>query len=99
MQKSYKYAIIIGVILLLAIGVYFYNNMAKTNSGSNGSSSGKDIVVLETNKGNIEIELNGEKAPITVENFLKYANDGFYDGTVFHRVIAGFMVQGGGFTA
>ncbi len=48
--------------------------------------------------GDIKIALNAEKAPLTVENFIKYVKDGFYDGTVFHRVIDGFMVQGGGFT-
>jgi len=55
-------------------------------------------VKLETNYGNIIIELNAEKAPITVANFLSYVNDGFYDGTIFHRVIKDFMIQGGGFT-
>ena len=58
----------------------------------------KQIVVLETSKGNIEIELNQEKAPITVANFISYVNEGFYNGIVFHRVMNGFMVQGGGFT-
>jgi peptidyl-prolyl cis-trans isomerase B (cyclophilin B) len=47
--------------------------------------------------GDIRIELDAEKAPATVENFLKYVRDGFYDGTIFHRVIKGFMIQGGGF--
>ena len=56
------------------------------------------IVVIETNMGNIEVELNSEKAPITVENFLKYVDDGFYENTIFHRVIEDFMIQGGGFT-
>jgi peptidyl-prolyl cis-trans isomerase B (cyclophilin B) len=55
-------------------------------------------VKLETNYGVIVIELNAEKAPDTVANFLSYVNDGFYDGTIFHRVIKDFMVQGGGFT-
>lgn len=55
-------------------------------------------VRLETSMGNIDIELNQEKAPISVENFLKYVDDGFYDGTIFHRVIPNFMIQGGGFT-
>ena len=54
-------------------------------------------VTLETSHGNIVIELNDEKAPETVKNFLNYVNDGFYDGTIFHRVIPNFMVQGGGF--
>jgi len=56
-------------------------------------------VLLETSKGNITIELNREKAPITVKNFLGYVKDGFYDGLIFHRVIKDFMVQGGGFDA
>jgi len=56
------------------------------------------VVVFETNMGNFEITLNEEKAPITVANFLKYIDDGFYSGTIFHRVIRGFMIQGGGMT-
>ena len=55
------------------------------------------VVVMETNKGTIKIELWQDKAPVTVENFLRYTNDGYYDGLIFHRVISGFMVQGGGF--
>jgi len=55
-------------------------------------------IVLETTKGNIEIQLDAQKAPVTVKNILQYAESGFYDGTVFHRVIPGFMIQGGGFT-
>ena len=54
-------------------------------------------VLLTTSLGEIELELEAEKAPISVENFLGYVDSGFYDGTVFHRVIPGFMVQGGGF--
>lgn len=55
------------------------------------------MVKLQTNFGDITIELNAEKAPITVANFLQYVDSGFYDSTIFHRVINGFMVQGGGF--
>lgn len=54
-------------------------------------------VILNTNHGPITIELDDEHAPKTVENFLSYANEGFYNNTVFHRVINGFMIQGGGF--
>jgi peptidyl-prolyl cis-trans isomerase A (cyclophilin A) len=54
-------------------------------------------VVIETSMGKIEVELNAEKAPISVENFLNYVEMGFYDGTIFHRVINNFMVQGGGY--
>jgi peptidyl-prolyl cis-trans isomerase A (cyclophilin A) len=59
-------------------------------------SQEKPVVVLTTSLGSIEIELYPDEAPITVENFLGYVDDGFYDGTVFHRVIPDFMVQGGG---
>ena len=52
-------------------------------------------VELNTNKGRIVLELNAKKAPITVANFLEYVRDGFYDGVIFHRVIDGFMIQGG----
>jgi peptidyl-prolyl cis-trans isomerase B (cyclophilin B) len=55
-------------------------------------------VALETSKGKIVVELYADKAPQTVENFLTYVYAGFYDGTIFHRVIPGFMIQGGGFT-
>jgi len=56
-------------------------------------------VKLTTSKGDITIELNEEKAPVTSANFLRYVNDGFYAGTIFHRVIPGFMIQGGGMTS
>lgn len=58
----------------------------------------KPHVLLTTSLGEIEIELESEKAPISVENFLGYVESGFYDNTVFHRVIPGFMIQGGGFS-
>jgi peptidyl-prolyl cis-trans isomerase B (cyclophilin B) len=57
---------------------------------------GTTNVVMETSMGTITLELNEDKAPITVKNFLAYVDDGFYDGTIFHRVIPDFMVQGGG---
>ena len=53
---------------------------------------------VKTSQGTLTIELYQDKAPKTVENFLQYAKDGFFNGTVFHRVIPGFMIQGGGFT-
>jgi len=58
----------------------------------------KEVVVLVTTKGNIEIELDREHAPTTVENFLTYVKAGFYNGTVFHRVVKGFVIQAGGYT-
>jgi cyclophilin family peptidyl-prolyl cis-trans isomerase len=61
--------------------------------------AGNPVVVLETSMGDITIELLQDRAPASVENFLQYVKDGHYNGTVFHRVIRGFMVQGGGMTA
>ncbi len=57
------------------------------------------MITLSTNLGNIVLELDADKAPITVKNFLSYAKNGYYNDTVFHRVIDGFMIQGGGFEA
>ncbi len=57
------------------------------------------MITLKTNLGDIKLKLDFEKAPITAENFVKYAKEGFYDGTIFHRVIKGFMAQGGGFAS
>lgn len=57
------------------------------------------MITLHTNLGDIKIELNYEKAPITAENFLNYCQSGFYNNTIFHRVIDGFMIQGGGMEA
>lgn len=71
---------------------------AGDSSNSNqGNTMSNPQVKLLTNKGEILIELDAEKAPKTVENFLGYVKDGFYDGTIFHRVINNFMIQGGGF--
>lgn len=55
------------------------------------------MIIIHTNYGPIKVELEAEKAPKTVENFLAYAKEGFYDGTIFHRVVENFVIQGGGF--
>ena len=57
------------------------------------------MITFTTNYGDIEIELNMAQAPVSAKNFLKYCQEGFFEGTIFHRVIKGFMIQGGGFTA
>jgi cyclophilin family peptidyl-prolyl cis-trans isomerase len=56
-------------------------------------------VVMKTNKGDVVMELDHKMAPKSVENFMSYVNENYYDGTIFHRVISGFMIQGGGFTS
>src|SRR5436309_7479205 len=62
------------------------------------AGKGNPMVVLSTSQGDIKVELYPDKAPITVKNFLDYVKAGYYDGTIFHRVIPGFMIQGGGLT-
>ena len=66
--------------------------------GASGTAAAHPRVALDTSKGKIVIELYPDKAPKTVANFLQYVKSGHYDGVIFHRVIPGFMVQGGGFT-
>ena len=68
-------------------------------AGVNARAQEKPVVVIETSLGSISVELDPEKAPISVENFLTYVDEGFYSGTIFHRVIKNFMIQGGGMTA
>ncbi len=70
----------------------------KENIERNMMNSETNLVKLQTSMGNIVLELNPQAAPVTVKNFLEYVKEGFYDGTIFHRVIPGFMIQGGGFT-
>ncbi len=72
---------------------------AMVAAGVMGEDGANPRVVLETSKGLIVLELDPDRAPVTVENFLAYVDAGFYDGTIFHRVIPNFMNQGGGFTA
>ncbi|QHB34324.1 peptidylprolyl isomerase A [Yersinia canariae] len=62
-------------------------------------AAGEPHVLLTTSAGNIELELNSQKAPVSTQNFVDYVNNGYYNNTIFHRVIPGFMIQGGGFTA
>jgi cyclophilin family peptidyl-prolyl cis-trans isomerase len=64
----------------------------------NLSAADNPTAVISTSMGDIKLELYADKAPVSVENFINYANSGFYDGTIFHRVISHFMIQGGGFT-
>ncbi|UCH23224.1 MAG: peptidyl-prolyl cis-trans isomerase [Deltaproteobacteria bacterium] len=72
--------------------------VAGTTNAAESSAAGPQVV-LETSKGDIVIELFTSKAPLTVDNFLSYVDDKFYNGTIFHRVIPNFMIQGGGFTS
>jgi peptidyl-prolyl cis-trans isomerase A (cyclophilin A) len=67
-------------------------------SSSPQPAPGNPVVVVETSAGSITIELFKDKAPVSVENFLQYVRDGFYPGTIFHRVVPGYVIQGGGFT-
>ena len=80
------------IVLILLIGVCSVNKIVAEEKQEE-----KVIVLMKTSLGEIELELNPGKAPITVENFVKYVKDGFYDGLLFHRVINNFMIQGGGF--
>src|SRR5438128_2130142 len=86
---------------LFALGACAINEPSKGGGGGGGKGedpSDKDnpVVVMETSMGTVKMELFAKKAPISVENFLKYVDSKHYDGLIFHRVIAGFMVQGGG---
>ena len=95
---------ILALALFAAVGAPALRSQAaesqsKTKTEGKKMTAGKNpMVKMETSLGDVEIELNQEKAPISVANFLKYVDDGFFNGTIFHRVINNFMIQGGGFT-
>jgi cyclophilin family peptidyl-prolyl cis-trans isomerase len=85
-------------ITLLSVVVLGLGACLSLSSVAGQDSTQKPVVVLDTSLGAITLELYPDKAPITVENFLKYVDEGFYDNLIFHRVMPGFMVQGGGMT-
>lgn len=83
--------------LILAVTVGILPASAFSEEDNNAKDTGMVTVNMETSAGTIKLELDGKMAPLTVENFVAYAKAGHYDGTIFHRVIPGFMIQGGGF--
>ena len=85
----------ISLLLTMSLMITF-NNFA-TSKDETDMQGKHPIVILKTSKGEIKLELYEDKAPISVKNFLQYVNEGFYNHTIFHRVINGFMIQGGGF--
>jgi peptidyl-prolyl cis-trans isomerase B (cyclophilin B) len=86
-RTSGVYLVVVAALVLLPFGCKSEKNKYK----------GRTIVKLETSKGDIVIEVNETAAPVTAANFMKYVQEGFYDGTIFHRVKPNFMIQGGGF--
>jgi cyclophilin family peptidyl-prolyl cis-trans isomerase len=92
------------LIFALAIGLTGCGGSTTTTQAGGATANGVNMsanpkILIETTKGNVTVELDAQAAPKTVENILAYVNSGFYNGTIFHRVIPGFMVQGGGMTA
>ena len=86
-NKFWLYGLLSVALLVCGCGEIMKKEMAEPK-----------MVKLQTSMGDIVIELNEQAAPVTVKNFLRYVNEGFYDETIFHRVIYNFMIQGGGFT-
>lgn len=87
-------------VIMLVLAVVAMTGVESTFAAEKGmTETTRAIVIMETSEGMIKIELWPAKAPMTVKNFWRYADEGFYDETIFHRVIDNFMLQGGGFTA
>lgn len=96
-----KKILLILVIALITGNIFAENNQInekKVNVENEQTQADTINIIMHTNKGNISLELYRDKAPITVENFITYINEDFFDGLIFHRVISNFMIQGGGFT-
>jgi peptidyl-prolyl cis-trans isomerase B (cyclophilin B) len=84
-------------LLFATLGLALAGNTATADSSHPAHKGKHSMVKLHTNMGTITLELDDQKAPVTVKNFLEYVNSGFYNNTIFHRVIDNFMIQGGGF--
>ena len=97
-----KRLMLVGLLTVLAVGLAAAADETKKGpapAAPSAKGKGKKVVVqIETSLGNIKAELYPDKAPKTVANFEEYMKAGFYDGTIFHRVVPGFVIQGGGFT-
>jgi cyclophilin family peptidyl-prolyl cis-trans isomerase len=98
-MKLIRVAATLAVTLLLGGAALRAVESDDNKGAASGEKGTNPVVLMQTNKGAIKIELDQEKAPISVRNFLDYVKAGHYDGTIFHRVIPGFMIQGGGFDA
>jgi cyclophilin family peptidyl-prolyl cis-trans isomerase len=100
-KKFFTNIKITGILLIIIVIIIFSAVILFIGSDSNNDNNvvndEKTIAIIETSMGTIEVELFKDMAPITCENFIKYVNDGFYNGLVFHRVIDNFVIQGGGF--
>lgn len=95
-KKQKKLQIFLGVlILLIIVGAFIYTWGPKPDMPKTQPASRNRIAVIVTNMGTMEFELHEDKVPITASNFISLANQGFYDGIIFHRVVKGFVIQGG----
>lgn len=92
LRRVFKYCLTSGLLILAGA-------LTAAPAWAEETGNGAPVVKLETNMGDIEIALNPEKAPETVKNFLAYVDEGFYDNTIFHRIVPGFVIQGGGLEA
>ena len=95
---SYRTALLLPVVLLALMGFQTKPDSQPGSQPSAEAAEGLVYVVIRTDKGDIFAELDGKKAPKTVKNFVEYTEQEFYDGTIWHRVMEGFMIQGGGLT-
>jgi peptidyl-prolyl cis-trans isomerase A (cyclophilin A) len=85
------------IFSICALSLFIFGGSVQTARAEQAAKN--PVVLVETSMGNVKIRLDPQKAPISVQNFIDYVKGGFYKGTIFHRVIPGFMIQGGGFTA
>ena len=101
-RRPWQAATVLGLVIAIAslggaLGIALLGGAQPAAAQGAAAKGERPVVTLTTSLGVIELELDPEKAPITVKNFLEYVDAGFFDGTIFHRVIPGFMIQGGGF--
>ena len=97
-SRKWMYIAVVVIIIVIAAGAYAVLRNSSTNTPkNNGTSTANPVAVFDTTLGTFKVELYKDKMPTTVNNFVKLVNDGFYNGLIFHRIGANFMIQGGGY--
>jgi len=96
-SRKWMYIAVVLIVIVIAAGAYaVLRNSSSNTPKNNGTPTGNPIAVFDTTLGTFKVELYKDKMPTTVNNFVKLVNDGFYNGLIFHRIGANFMIQGGG---
>jgi cyclophilin family peptidyl-prolyl cis-trans isomerase len=96
-SRKWLYVALVLIVIAIAVVAFVILQNSSSNSENNGNPVGNPVALFDTSFGTFKVELFKDKMPVTVDNFVKLVNDGFYNGLIFHRIGENFMIQGGGY--